>query len=93
MAGWHHRINRREFEWTLGVGDAIHGVAKSQTWLSDWPELKSIKCKYVKQNPRITEKNGQINFQSEWLYISRQNIGGDIKNLEYLYLLPMKNIK
>ena len=58
---------------------AIHGVAKSQTWLSDWPELKSIKCKYVKQNPRITEKNGQINFQSEWLYISRQNIGGDIK--------------
>ena len=27
----------------------------------------SIKYKYVKQNPRITEKNGQVNFQSEWL--------------------------
>lgn len=39
----------------------------------------SIKCKYVKQNPRSTEKNGHVNFQSEWLYISRQNIGGDIK--------------
>lgn len=51
----------------------------------------SIKCKYVKQNPRITEKNGQL---SKWMIIiSWQNIGGDIKNLEYLYLLPMKNIK
>ena len=46
MAGWHHRLNGREFEWTPGVGDgqgglaaAIHGVAKSRTWLSDWTEL------------------------------------------------------
>ena len=38
MAGWHHRLNGHEFEWTLGVGDdreawraAIHGVAKSRT--------------------------------------------------------------
>ena len=35
-----------EFEWTPRVGDgqeawcaAIHGVAKSHTWLSDWTEL------------------------------------------------------
>ena len=41
--GWHHRLNGREFEWTLGVGmdredwhAAIHGVAKSWTRLSDW---------------------------------------------------------
>ena len=33
----------------------------------------SIKYKYVKQNPRITKRNGQINFYSEWLYICRQN--------------------
>ena len=40
MAGWHHRLDGREFEWTPGVGDrqgglhaAIHGVAKS--W-NDW---------------------------------------------------------
>ena len=44
---WHHRLDGHEFEWTPGVGDgreawhaAIHGVAKSQTWLSDWTELK-----------------------------------------------------
>ena len=46
MAGWHHRLNGRESEWTLGVGDgqgawraAIHGVAKSRTRLSDRTEL------------------------------------------------------
>ena len=48
MAGWHHRLNGHESEWTPGVGDeqvcitwraAIHGVSKSWTWLSDWTEL------------------------------------------------------
>ena len=46
MAGWHHRLNGREFEWTPGVGDGQGGlaccnswVAKSQTRLSDWNEL------------------------------------------------------
>ena len=38
MAGWHHRLDGHEFEWTLGVGDgqgglraAIRGVAESDT--------------------------------------------------------------
>ena len=43
MAGWHHRLDGCEFEWTLGV--AIHGVTKSQTWLSDWTELNELKEK------------------------------------------------
>ena len=40
--GWHHRLNGHEFEQTLGdMKDrepwhaAVHGVAKSQTRLSD----------------------------------------------------------
>ena len=44
MLGWHHRLNRHEFEQTLGDSEgqgilpwcaAVHGVAKSQTPLSD----------------------------------------------------------
>ena len=40
MVGWHHRLNGHEFGWAPGVGDgswraAAHGVAKSQTRLSD----------------------------------------------------------
>ena len=45
MVGWHHRLNGQEFEQAPGVGDgqgglcaAVHGVAKSQTWLNDWTE-------------------------------------------------------
>ena len=50
MAGWHHQLNGREFEWTPGVGDGqeawrgvIHGVAESRTRLSDWTEEKKVK--------------------------------------------------
>ena len=49
MAGWHHRLDSCEFEWTPGVGDGqeawcavIHGVTKSWTQLSNWTELISI---------------------------------------------------
>ena len=43
MVGWHHGLNEHEFEqiWEM-VKDreawsaAVHGVAKSWTWLSDW---------------------------------------------------------
>ena len=43
IVGWHHRLNGHESEQTLGNSEgqeagcaAVHGVAKSQTWLSDW---------------------------------------------------------
>ena len=46
VAGWHHRLDGHEFEWTLGIGDdreawhaVIHGIAKNWTQLSDWTEL------------------------------------------------------
>ena len=32
MFGWHHQINRREFEWTLGVGDGQEGLACCGPW-------------------------------------------------------------
>ena len=47
MVGWHHRLNGHGFEQALGVDDeqgiwgtVVPGVPKSQTWLSDWTELK-----------------------------------------------------
>ena len=42
MAGWHHRLDGCEFEWTPGVMDSEAWRAsgsQSQTWLSDWTEL------------------------------------------------------
>jgi len=32
MAGWHHRLNAHEFEWTLGVGDGQGGLVCCDSW-------------------------------------------------------------
>ena len=32
MAGWHHWLNGREFEWTPGVGDGQGGLACCNSW-------------------------------------------------------------
>ena len=32
MAGWHHRLNGRESEWTLGVADGQGGLACCDSW-------------------------------------------------------------
>ena len=32
MAGWHHQLDGREFEWTLGVGDGHGGLACCNSW-------------------------------------------------------------
>ena len=49
MVGWHHWLDGHEFEQASGVGDgqgaSVHGVAKSQTRLSDWTELMPISKK------------------------------------------------
>ena len=48
MAGWHHGLDRRESEWTLGVGDGQGGLACCSSWgckeldmteRLDWTEL------------------------------------------------------
>ena len=46
MVGWYHQLNGPEFEQAPGDGEgqeawhaAVHGVAKSQTQLSDLNEL------------------------------------------------------
>ena len=61
MAGWHHRLDGHEFEWTLGVdqqGDLAccdSWVAKSQTRLSDWTELKLKVLKSTSEYPAVSQ--------------------------------------
>ena len=50
MAGWHHRLDGREFEWTLRVGDWQEGLACCDSWgrkESDTTErLNWTECKF-----------------------------------------------
>ena len=52
MAGWHHRLDGREFEWTPGDGDGQGGLACCDSWgrkesdtteWLNWTEL-SLSC-------------------------------------------------
>ena len=56
MAGWHHRLDGHEFEWTLGVGDGQGGLACCNSWghkesdtteQLNWTELTREKMKLV----------------------------------------------
>ena len=55
VVGWHHRLNGHGFGWTRElVTDreawhaAVHGIEKSQIWLSDWTDWCQ-KCKQILQ--------------------------------------------
>ena len=77
MAGWHHRLDGREFEWIFRemVMDreawraAIHGVAKSWIWLSDWTELNRICCRTYLYTHLITLTVFQIHLNMYESYI------------------------
>ena len=52
MAGWHHRLDGHEFEWTPGVGDGQGGLVCCDSWgrkdkpdmteRPNWTELKAL---------------------------------------------------
>ena len=37
MAGWHHRLNAHEFEWTQGLGDGQGGLGLQRV-RHDWAD-------------------------------------------------------
>jgi len=52
MAGWHHWLNGRESDWTLGVGDGQGGLACCGSWgrkeldTTEWLNWTELKCGY-----------------------------------------------
>ena len=45
MAGWHHGLDEHEFEWTLGVGDAIqpsHPLSSPSLLASDLSQHQGV---------------------------------------------------
>ena len=61
MAGWHHRLDGREFEWTPGSGDGQGGLACCNSWgrkESDTTEWLN----WTELNWRVLKKKKQTNF-------------------------------
>ena len=73
MAGWHHGLDVREFEWTPGVGDGQEGLACCDSWVrkeSDTTErLDEIDGEANKlilnSNGNVKAKDSQNKFEIE----------------------------
>ena len=72
MAGWHHRLDGHEFEWTPGVGDGQGGLACCNSWGHEeldtierlnWTELNYI-ANCVSWVPRLT----LLDLGTNWTY-------------------------
>ena len=65
MAGWHHRLDGRESEWTLGVGDGQRGLARCSSWgrkgsdTTEWLNWTESPCTFKESinSPRFFAKS------------------------------------
>ena len=60
MAGWHHRLDGREFEWTPGVGDR-EAWRESRAWLSEWTEREKKIQNYIEIMISTSLKKHNVN--------------------------------
>ena len=60
MAGWHHRLDGHESEWTLGVGDGQGGLVCCDSWgrrvRHDW----ATELNWTEQGTKILHTVGQL---------------------------------
>ena len=67
MAGWHHRLDGHEFEWTLGVGDGQGGLACCSSWghresdTTEWLNWTEHYIVYLKDANRVDLKSSYHN--------------------------------
>ena len=77
MAGWHHRLNGHEFEWTPGLGNGQRGLACCDSWgrkesdttdRLNWTELnwKHKGLPYILENQGVSPWN---NFFLSWIFL------------------------
>ena len=61
MAGWHHRLDGCESEWTLGAGDGQGGLACCDSWgrkesdTTEWLNWTELKSSWTQKNHNHTK--------------------------------------
>ena len=56
MAGWHHRLDGREFEWTPGVGDGQGGLEYCDSWSCKQSDMTELNWTEHRKGPIDFEK-------------------------------------
>ena len=77
IAGWHHWLDGRDSEWTLGVGDGQGGLA----WCDSWGHIESD----------TTEQLNWTEMNRPFYLISSDEVGR--KNLQLGYILRLQLIR
>ena len=68
MAGWHHRLDGHEFEWTSGVGDGQGGLACCGSWglkESDTTEWLNWTEHILCQERKISDHSSDLQVRSD----------------------------
>ena len=105
---WHHRLNGHEFGYTPGVGDGqeawravVHGVAKSQTQLSDWndshfcsmaPAWKTISMFYC-IFPICGQNNWEIEMPEVLLLSNKERKSNELNSIQLSLEAKMEIIR
>ena len=75
MAGWHHRLNGHEFEWTLGVGDGQGGLACCDSWgRKESDTTKQLNWAELNWSVNWTEVWSKVNSILSILFILRRHL-------------------
>ena len=101
MAGWHHRLDGHEFEWTPGVGDWQGGLACCDSWglkesdtteRLNWTELIIIKAiidlrnVYLCKYPLLSLYDTELGEIFFWFNIVISHVFPKMKNSGRMYL-------
>ena len=77
MAGWHHRLDGHEFEWTLGDGDGQGGLVCYNSWgrkdsdMTEWLNWTELNCR---QKGSVTTVKYTQNIPTAKAYFRGENI-------------------
>ena len=108
MVGWHHWLDEREFEWTLGVGDGQGGLACCDSWgrkesdtteWLNWTEHQELFRLSVFSSPFQVPtpmegigKNTSIYIFSDLLTLHVTKSTGGTKSRHYLQRPPVRQV-